>query len=133
MILSTGMNDIESIKTSVETILKENSNLSVLHCTSIYPAPPETMRLGAIQHLKETFPNLEVGLSDHSLGIAVSLGAVAVGANIIEKHFTKSREWSGPDNPFSIEPKELKNLVEWSKEIWKARGEKKIFLKMKNL
>ena len=128
MILSTGMNDIESIKTSVETILKENSNLSVLHCTSIYPAPPETMRLGAIQHLKETFPNLEVGLSDHSLGIAVSLGAVAVGANIIEKHFTKSREWSGPDNPFSIEPKELKNLVEWSKEIWKARGGKKDIL-----
>ncbi len=128
MILSTGMNDIESIKTSVETILKENSNLSVLHCTSIYPAPPETMRLGAIQHLKETFPNLEVGLSDHSLGIAVSLGAVAVGANIIEKHFTKSREWPGPDNPFSIEPKELKNLVEWSKEIWKARGGKKDIL-----
>ena len=128
MILSTGLNDIESIKTSVETILKENSNLSVLHCTSIYPAPPETMRLGAIQHLKETFPNLEVGLSDHSLGIAVSLGAVAVGANIIEKHFTKSREWSGPDNPFSIEPKELKNLVEWSKEIWKARGGKKDIL-----
>ena len=128
MILSTGMNDIESIKTSVETILKENSNLSVLHCTSIYPAPPETMRLGAIQHLKETFPNLEVGLSDHSLGIAVSLGAVAVGANIIEKHFTKSREWPGPDNPFSIEPKELKNLVEGSKEIWKARGGKKDIL-----
>ena len=128
MILSTGMNDIESIKTSVETILKENSNLSVLHCTSIYPAPPETMRLGAIQHLKETFPNLEVGLSDHSLGIAVSLGAVAGGANIIEKHFTKSREWPGPDNPFSIEPKELKNLVEWSKEIWKARGGKKDIL-----
>ena len=125
MILSTGMNDIESIKTSVETILKENSNLSVLHCTSIYPAP-ETMRLGAIQHLKETFPNLEVGLSDHSLEIAVSLGAVAVGANIIEKHFTKSREWSEADNPFSIEPKELKNLVEWSKEIWKAREEKDI-------
>ena len=106
MILSTGMNDIESIKTSVETILKENSNLSVLHCTSIYPAPPETMRLGAIQHLKETFPNLEVGLSDHSLGIAVSLGAVAVGANIIEKHFTKSTDWPGPENPFSIDPKE---------------------------
>lgn len=128
IILSTGMNNIESIKISVETILKENSNLSILHCTSIYPAPPETMRLGAIQHLKETFPDLEVGLSDHSLGIAVSLGAVAVGANIIEKHFTKSREWPGPDNPFSIEPHELKNLVDSSKEIWKARGGKKDIL-----
>ena len=128
IILSTGMNDIESVKISVETILEENSNLSILHCTSIYPAPPETMRLGAITHLKNTFPNLEIGLSDHSLGISVSLGAVAVGANIIEKHFTKSRKWPGPDNPFSIEPHELTNLVNSSKEIWKARGGKKDIL-----
>jgi len=128
MILSTGMNDIESIKVSVETILSENSNLAILHCTSIYPAPPETMRLGAIKHLKETFPDLEVGLSDHSLGIAVSLGAVAIGANIIEKHFTKSRNWPGPDNPFSIEPDELSQLVESSIEIWKARGGQKDIL-----
>tara|TARA_B110000444_G_scaffold259671_2_gene304154 strand:+ start:20 stop:1048 length:1029 start_codon:yes stop_codon:yes gene_type:complete len=128
MILSTGMNDIESIKVSVETILSENSNLAILHCTSIYPAPPETMRLGAIKHLKETFPDLEVGLSDHSLGIAVSLGAVAIGANIIEKHFTKSRNWPGPDNPFSIEPDELSQLVESSIEIWKARGGRKDIL-----
>tara|TARA_B100001250_G_scaffold396437_1_gene402423 strand:+ start:97 stop:1125 length:1029 start_codon:yes stop_codon:yes gene_type:complete len=128
MILSTGMNDIESIKKSVETILNENPNLAILHCTSIYPAPAETMRLGAIQHLKETFPDLEVGLSDHSLGIAVSLGAVAVGANIIEKHFTKSRDWPGPDNPFSIEPDELTQLVDSSIEIWKARGGRKNIL-----
>ncbi len=128
IILSTGMNDIESVKISAETILEENSNLSILHCTSIYPAPPETMRLGAITHLKNTFPNLEIGLSDHSLGISVSLGAVAVGANIIEKHFTKSRKWPGPDNPFSIEPDELTNLVNSSKEIWKARGGKKDIL-----
>tara|TARA_Y100000591_G_scaffold87352_1_gene73683 strand:- start:926 stop:1954 length:1029 start_codon:yes stop_codon:yes gene_type:complete len=128
IILSTGMNDIESVKISVETILEENSNLSILHCTSIYPAPPETMRLGAITHLKNTFQNLEIGLSDHSLGISVSLGAVAVGANIIEKHFTKSRKWPGPDNPFSIEPHELTNLVNSSKEIWKARGGKKDIL-----
>ena len=62
------------------------------------------------------------------MGISVALGSVAVGANIVEKHFTKSRQWPGPDNPFSIEPKELKNLVEWSKEIWKARGGKKDIL-----
>ena len=128
MILSTGMNDISSIKDSVETILSHGVPLALLHCTSIYPAPPETMRLGAITHLKEEFPDLEIGLSDHSLGISVALGSVAVGANIVEKHFTKSREWPGPDNPFSIEPKELKNLVDWSKEIWKARGGKKDIL-----
>ena len=128
MILSTGMNDISSIKDSVETILSHGVPLALLHCTSIYPAPPETMRLGAIAHLKEEFPDLEIGLSDHSLGISVALGSVAVGANIVEKHFTKSREWPGPDNPFSIEPKELKNLVDWSKEIWKARGGKKDIL-----
>ena len=128
MILSTGMNDISSIKDSVETILSHGVPLALLHCTSIYPAPPETMRLGAIAHLKEEFPDLEIGLSDHSLGISVALGSIAVGANIVEKHFTKSREWPGPDNPFSIEPKELKNLVDWSKEIWKARGGKKDIL-----
>ena len=128
MILSTGMNDISSIKDSVETILSHGVPLALLHCTSIYPAPPETMRLGAIAHLKEEFSDLEIGLSDHSLGISVALGSVAVGANIVEKHFTKSREWPGPDNPFSIEPKELKNLVDWSKEIWKARGGKKDIL-----
>ncbi|MAT49228.1 MAG: polyhydroxyalkanoate biosynthesis repressor PhaR [Euryarchaeota archaeon] len=128
MILSTGMNDIESIKTSVETILNHGTPLAVLHCTSIYPAPPETMRLGAITHLKETFPDLEIGLSDHSLGISVSLGAVAIGANIIEKHFTKSRKWPGPDNPFSIEPNELEQLVQSSKEIWKSRGGRKDIL-----
>jgi len=128
MILSTGMNDISSIKTSVETILNYKVPLALLHCTSIYPAPAETMRLGAIAHLKETFPDLEIGLSDHSLGISVALGSIAVGANIVEKHFTKSIEWPGPDNPFSIEPHELKNLVESSKEIWKARGGKKNIL-----
>lgn len=128
IILSTGMNDIESVKVSAESILKHNNNLAILHCTSIYPAPPETMRLGAITHLKNEFPELEIGLSDHSLGISVSLGAVAVGANIIEKHFTKSTDWPGPDNPFSIEPRELKQLVDSSKEIWKARGGKKNIL-----
>ena len=128
MILSTGMNNISSIKASVETILNHGVPLALLHCTSIYPAPPETMRLGAITHLKDEFPDLEIGLSDHSLGISVALGSVAVGANIVEKHFTKSRQWPGPDNPFSIEPNELKNLVDWSKEIWKARGGKKDIL-----
>ena len=122
MILSTGMNDISSIKDSVETILNHEVPLALLHCTSIYPAPPETMRLGAITHLKKEFPELEIGLSDHSLGISIALGSVAVGSNIVEKHFTKSRAWPGPDNPFSIEPQELKNLVDWSEEIWLARG-----------
>ena len=86
------------------------------------------MRLGAINQLKETFPDLEIGLSDHSVGIGVSLGAVASGANIIEKHFTVSRKWPGPDNPFSIEPEELKNLVDLSEDIWEARGGKKDIL-----
>lgn len=128
MILSTGMNDIDSIKTSVETILEFNDNLALLHCTSVYPAPPKSMRLGAITHLKSEFPNLEIGLSDHSIGISISLGAVAIGANIIEKHFTKSTKWPGPDNPFSIEPNELSDLVKGSLEIWQARGGKKDIL-----
>ena len=128
MILSTGMNDIESVKNSVDSILNEGCELAVLHCTSIYPAPPSTMRLGAIKHLKDTFTELEIGLSDHSLGISVAIGAVAMGANILEKHFTVSRQWPGPDNPFSIEPHELTSLVNSSKEVWQARGGKKDIL-----
>ncbi len=128
IILSTGMNDLDSIKESVEVIRNEGCDLALLHCTSIYPAPPSTMRLGAINQLKDAFSDLEIGLSDHSVGIGVSLGAIAAGANIIEKHFTISRKWPGPDNPFSIEPKELKDLVDLSEDIWLARGGEKNIL-----
>jgi len=90
----------------------------------MYPTPYEKVRLNAITQLKETF-GLPVGLSDHSMGIYTCLGAVALGACALEKHFTITRDWPGPDVPISIEPMELKDLVNGSEAIFKARGGEK--------
>ena len=126
IILSTGMNSIPSIRKSIEVIKKYNVPFILMHCVSIYPAPYDKLRLKSIMQLQEEF-HVSVGLSDHSLGIYTCLGAVALGAVVLEKHFTISRSWPGPDNPFSIETKELKELVVGSKAIWQAlRGKKEI-------
>lgn len=127
IILSTGMNDVESIKKSVETIRKYDTPLMLMHCTSMYPTPYEKVRLGAIKELQDTF-GLPVGLSDHSIGIYTCLGAVALGAAALEKHFTVTREWPGPDVPISIEPDELAELVKGSKAIFSALGGYKTIL-----
>ena len=122
LILSTGMNDLASVRRSVETIREFGVPLALLHCTSMYPTPYDKVRLGAITELQEAFDGLPVGLSDHSLNIWASLGAVSLGASILEKHFTVSRSWPGPDTPMSIEPRELRDLIEGSRAIWQARG-----------
>lgn len=128
VILSTGMNDISSIRESVDVIQRHGTPLILLHCTSIYPTPYEKVRLGAIAELQQTFDGVPVGLSDHSMGIWTCLGAVAVGACVLEKHFTTSRSLPGPDNGFSIEPDELHDLIEGANAIWKARGGNKSIL-----
>jgi N-acetylneuraminate synthase len=98
----------------------------LLHCVSIYPAPYDKIRLNAVVQLRKEF-KVPVGLSDHSFGIYTCLGAVALGAAALEKHFTISRSWPGPDNPFSIEPHELKDLVVGSRAVWQAlEGDKAI-------
>lgn len=125
MIVSTGMNDIASVKRTVATIKKFDVPLILLHCTSMYPTPYELVRLGAITDLKNEFPELDIGLSCHSLGIWTCLGAVALGAVVLEKHFTISRSWPGPDTGISIEPNELADLVTGSKAIWQSRGGRK--------
>jgi N-acetylneuraminate synthase len=129
IILSTGMNDMPAIRASVEAIRKFNVPLALLHCTSMYPTPYEKVRLGAVTHLKTEFPDLPVGLSCHSLNIWTGLGAVALGATILEKHFTISRQWPGPDTGISIEPNELRDLIVGSRAIWEARGGSKTILK----
>ncbi|WP_415313776.1 N-acetylneuraminate synthase family protein [Candidatus Pelagibacter sp. Uisw_106] len=129
VILSTGMNNINSIKKSVSIFKKFKTPYSLLHCTSMYPTPYEKVRLGGITELKKNFRKIEVGLSDHSKNIWTCLGAVAVGASILEKHFTISRKWKGPDMPVSIEPSELRDLIVGSDAIWKAAGGKKGILK----
>lgn len=127
MILSTGMNDLESVSRSVRAIKGEGAPLMLMHCTSMYPTPYDKVRLGAVPQLMETF-GLPVGLSDHSLGIYTCLGAVALGACALEKHFTISRDWPGPDVALSIEPHELAELVKGSRAIWQARGGEKNIL-----
>lgn len=127
IILSTGMNDLKSIAESVRIIRSHDCPLMLMHCTSMYPTPYEKVRLGAIREMQEAF-RLPVGLSDHSLGIYTCLGAVALGASALEKHFTVTRTWPGPDVPISIEPNELAELVKGSRAIWKARGGSKTIL-----
>lgn len=129
IILSTGMNNIISIKKAVKIIKKHKVPYAILHCTSIYPTPYEKVRLGAIQNLARTFPGDIIGMSDHSIGIYASLGAVALGASIIEKHFTSDKKWPGPDIEISIDPAELKELISGSMAIHKSMGGIKNILK----
>lgn len=125
MIVSTGMNDLSSVRQTVDAIRKYDVPLALMHCTSMYPTPYDKVRLGAITDLRETFPDTPVGLSDHSLNIWTCLGAVALGASMLEKHFTISRSWPGPDIGISIEPQELSDLITGSRAIWEARGGRK--------
>ena len=128
IILSTGMNDIKSIEPAVEIFRKEEVPFALLHCTSIYPTPYSKVRLGALRDLEKAFPDAILGLSDHSLGNYTCFAAVALGASILEKHFTSDKNWPGPDNPISIEPHELKDLIQGSNAIYEAMGGKKDIL-----
>src|SRR5205823_9262563 len=96
--------------------------LALLKCTSAYPAPPEAMNLRTIPHLAEAF-GVPAGLSDHTLGVAVPVAAVALGACVIEKHFTLSRAEPGPDSAFSLEPAEFRAMVEAVRTAEKALGQ----------
>jgi len=127
MILSTGMNDLASVKRSVE-VLQGRVPFALMHCTSMYPTPYEMVRLGALSELMQAFAGVPVGLSDHSMNIWTCLGAVALGASMLEKHFTVSRSWPGPDTGISIVPQELKDMIEGSRAIWQARGGAKTIL-----
>jgi len=123
IILSTGMATLAEIDEAVQTIRETGGEqLALLKCTSAYPALPEEMNLCTIPHLAETF-GVPVGLSDHTLGIAVPVAAVALGACIVEKHFTISRDESGPDSAFSLEPHEFKDMVDSIRVTEKALGE----------
>ncbi len=110
IILSTGMCEVTDIKKNLKFILKngvKKKNISILHCNTEYPSPYRDLNLGAIQILKKKF-NLQVGYSDHSAGIEAPIAAVALGAQIIEKHFTLDNKMKGPDHKASLIPSELK-------------------------
>tara|TARA_R110000824_G_scaffold49838_7_gene139651 strand:+ start:29 stop:1072 length:1044 start_codon:yes stop_codon:yes gene_type:complete len=120
IILSTGMNNLESIAPSVNLFRKYRIPYALLHCTSLYPTPYDKVRLGAIHELKSAFTDAVLGLSDHSLGNYTCYASVALGSSILEKHFTSDKEWPGPDIEISIDPKELKELIDGSSFIHSA-------------
>jgi pseudaminic acid synthase len=123
IIMSTGMAELGEIHEAVRTVKETGGNqLALLKCTSAYPSPLEEMHLRTIPHLAETF-QVPVGLSDHTLGSAVAVAAVALGACIVEKHLTLSRAEASPDSAFSMEPREFKEMVESIRTAEKALGE----------
>jgi len=128
VILSTGMNDIESVRPAVEILRAAGVPFALLHCTSIYPTPYDKVRLGAITDLRSVFPDAVVGLSDHSLGNYTCLAAVALGARILERHFTSDKAWPGPDVPISMDPAELRDLIVGSRAVFEASGGSKTIL-----
>lgn len=117
VILSTGMNNIASISPAVGILREAGVSFALMHCTSIYPTPYEKVRLGAIKILAKHFPDALIGLSDHSPGNYICLAAVALRASILEKHFTSDNTWPGPDIPISIDPPQLKHLIEGSRAV----------------
>jgi len=128
IILSTGMNDLESIAPAVEILRQAGVPFGLTHCTSIYPTPYEKVRLGGLSDLAQRFPDAVIGLSDHSIGNFTCFAAVALGARILEKHFTSDKTWPGPDVPISIDPAELQELVQGSRAIHAALGGSKTIL-----
>jgi N-acetylneuraminate synthase len=125
IILSTGMNNIKSIKKAVQIFKKYGVEFALLHTTNLYPTPIHLVRLGAFEELKNEFKGEVIGLSDHTLNNNACLAAVALGASIIERHFTDSKYRPGPDIICSMTPDELHSLIISSREIALMRGGKK--------
>jgi N-acetylneuraminate synthase len=125
IILSTGMNDIPAIEDAVRILRSKEIPFALLHCTSLYPTPYSKVRLGALSEMRKVFPRTVMGLSDHSKGNYTSYAAVALGASIIEKHFTSSHLWRGPDIGVSIDPMELKELIIGANAVYKSLGGRK--------
>ncbi len=118
LILSTGMNDISSIRKSVQIIEKYKIPYALMHTTNLYPTPYNLIRLNALKELKKNFPKAIIGLSDHTGDNYTSYAAIGMGASIIEKHFVDSKTRKGPDIDASIDFKQLKNLIEGSNKIF---------------
>ena len=125
VILSTGMADLGEIEDALNVLTESGTpknNIVVLHCNTEYPTPYEDVNLQAMLTIKEAF-KVNVGYSDHTIGIEIPIAAVALGADVIEKHFTLDKNMPGPDHKTSLEPKELKTMVEAIRNIEKALGD----------
>lgn len=123
LVLSTGMGHWDEIISAVHTIQATNNNqLIILHCTSVYPSPPSIIRLNNILGLRSEFPLHPIGYSDHSIGIEIPAAATALGACLIEKHFTLDSKRIGMDNQMATEPKEMQELVRACNSVYAAMG-----------
>jgi N-acetylneuraminate synthase len=122
LILSTGMGSFEEIDRAVQVITSINKDLTVLHCNSIYPTSFQDVNLNNIHMLREKFPTVAIGFSDHTLGIEASIAATAMGAAVLEKHFTLDRSRVGMDNQMAIEANELNDLVTSVRNVNLALG-----------
>ncbi len=120
VILSTGMQTIESIRRSVAILDAAGIDYALLECTNLYPSPPEIVSLQGVTDLRAAFPKAVVGFSDHSIGPEMALASVALGACILERHYTDTRYRKGPDIINSMDPAELRFLIDRSREIWTA-------------
>ncbi|MEM6308094.1 MAG: N-acetylneuraminate synthase family protein [Pseudomonadota bacterium] len=120
VIMSTGMQTIKTVRSSVDILDKAGIDYALLECTNLYPSPPEIVSLQGVTDLKSAFPNAVVGFSDHSIGPEMALASVALGACILERHYTDSRYRKGPDIACSMDPAELKFLIDRSREIHTA-------------
>ncbi len=125
VILSTGMQTIETIRESVAILDASGVDYALLECTNLYPSPPEIVSLQGVTDLQRAFPRAVVGFSDHSIGPEMALASVALGACILERHYTDTRYRKGPDIINSMDPAELRFLIDRSKEIWIAANNPK--------
>jgi N-acetylneuraminate synthase len=122
VIMSTGMNTIESVRKAVAVFKAHNTPLALLHTTNLYPTPTHLVRFGAMMELHEAFPDQVFGLSDHTLNNNACLGSVALGASILERHFTDHMDRKGPDIVCSMDETTCADLIKGSEEIWTMRG-----------
>ena len=120
VILSTGMCNLQEVQDSVDIL--SGCEIAILHCNSAYPSPYEDMNLRAMETLRQYFHQVPIGLSDHTIGIEVPIAACALGAELLEKHFTLDRNMDGPDQRMSIEPSQLRQMVKGIRNIELAMG-----------
>lgn len=125
IVLSTGMSTLNEIRAAVKAIESTGNNqLCILHCVSVYPAPAEIINLNNLITLQEEFPDYVIGYSDHTIGYEVAAASIAMGAVLVEKHFTLDNEKMGMDNNMATEPKEMKSLVDACHNVFNALGSK---------
>lgn len=128
IIISSGMSNLDEVKKAVAFLRAESDKVALLHCVSIYPCDPEDLRLGTMSLLKDKFGDVPIGFSDHSLGIEAPLTAVAMGAKIIEKHFTLDRKLWGSDHKVAMTPVEFKEMVNRVRELEADLKKKRVIL-----